>query len=145
MALRLQGLAMIPRVWSRRLPPTIPLSDTRFNLSRRGNSSGAAAWEESVEVETDHSLARRVEQAINEYRVRKAAPDWLPFLPGSSYWIPPERESAADNGEEIPVVRLELSDDELFALLAPSGWPSSSVSEKASSMEKKKNKNKKKT
>ncbi|GJN01823.1 hypothetical protein PR202_ga19124 [Eleusine coracana subsp. coracana] len=32
---------------------------------------------------------RRLEDAIHGVLVRRAAPDWLPFVPGGSYWVPP--------------------------------------------------------
>nr|ACG37583.1 hypothetical protein [Zea mays] len=34
---------------------------------------------------------RRLEEAIHGVMVRRAAPDWLPFVPGGSYWVPPLR------------------------------------------------------
>lgn len=34
-------------------------------------------------------LLRKLEDAIHRIIVRRSAPDWLPFLPGSSYWVPP--------------------------------------------------------
>ncbi|THU57140.1 hypothetical protein C4D60_Mb03t00380 [Musa balbisiana] len=32
---------------------------------------------------------RRLEDVIHAIVVRRSAPCWLPFLPGSSYWVPP--------------------------------------------------------
>ncbi|KAK4432674.1 hypothetical protein Salat_1029600 [Sesamum alatum] len=32
---------------------------------------------------------KKLEDAIHSMIVRRAAPDWLPFLPGYSYWVPP--------------------------------------------------------
>ncbi|EPS68910.1 hypothetical protein M569_05860, partial [Genlisea aurea] len=84
----------------------------------------------------------RLEDAIRGIIVRRAAPDWLPFLPGFSYWVPP-RPSALRNH---PVASLadvigklgfsentmnsgfpqELSDDQQMSLNSSSkGWPSS--------------------
>ncbi|XP_066351797.1 uncharacterized protein [Miscanthus floridulus] len=34
---------------------------------------------------------RRLEEAIHGVMVRRAAPDWLPFVPGGSFWVPPLR------------------------------------------------------
>ena len=36
-------------------------------------------------------LLTKLEDAIHRIIVRRSAPDWLPFLPGSSYWVPPPR------------------------------------------------------
>ncbi|RDX76850.1 hypothetical protein CR513_43114, partial [Mucuna pruriens] len=30
-----------------------------------------------------------LEEHVHHIMVKKATPDWLPFLPGSSYWVPP--------------------------------------------------------
>ncbi|GFP84941.1 hypothetical protein PHJA_000637900 [Phtheirospermum japonicum] len=32
---------------------------------------------------------KRIEDALHNIIVHRSAPDWLPFLPGSSYWVPP--------------------------------------------------------
>ncbi|CAI0463204.1 unnamed protein product, partial [Linum tenue] len=34
---------------------------------------------------------RKLEDTIHHIIVRRAAPDCLPFLPGTSYWVPPHR------------------------------------------------------
>ncbi|XP_042415741.1 uncharacterized protein LOC122004937 [Zingiber officinale] len=39
---------------------------------------------------------RRLEDAIRAVIVRRSAPDWLPFVPGSSYWVPPRSNPIAD-------------------------------------------------
>ncbi|KAJ7518887.1 hypothetical protein O6H91_20G015200 [Diphasiastrum complanatum] len=149
MAAGLRGLAIFTWGWIRQQPlssdhfTTALLGCSHINVSRRRFTSGAP-WEESVEIETDHSLARRVEQAITEYRIRKAAPDWLPFLPGSSYWLPPQ-DYLIGKAADIPLLRLDLTEEQLMAILAPTEKLSSSASEKDSPSEKQKNKIKKKS
>ncbi|XP_051131630.1 uncharacterized protein LOC127251801 [Andrographis paniculata] len=86
---------------------------------------------------------RKLEDAIHSIIVRRAAPDWLPFLPGYSYWVPP-RASALRNhpaGSLVEAIekmnslgtttnrRLpnELSEDEKMSLSSSKGWPSSAV------------------
>lgn len=32
---------------------------------------------------------RQFEDFLRDVIVRQSAPDWLPFIPGSSYWVPP--------------------------------------------------------
>ncbi|XP_047977314.1 uncharacterized protein LOC125219385 [Salvia hispanica] len=60
---------------------------------------------------------KRLQDAIHSIIVRRAAPDWLPFLPGHSYWVPPR--AASKNHHPF------LSEDEHMSLLSPNGWPSS--------------------
>ncbi|GFP84368.1 hypothetical protein PHJA_000580600 [Phtheirospermum japonicum] len=87
---------------------------------------------------------KRIEEAIHSILVRRAAPDWLPFLPGHSYWVPPRGSSMrghpASNMIEV-IGRLAsdgatrnrglqgefLSEDEQMSLSSAKGWPSSAV------------------
>lgn len=82
---------------------------------------------------------KKLEDAIHSIIVRRAAPDWLPFLPGSSYWVPPRGTSVRDHpaGSMIDVIgklssyratknRHEFSEDEQMSLTSAKGWPSSS-------------------
>ncbi|GFP93984.1 hypothetical protein PHJA_001542800 [Phtheirospermum japonicum] len=41
---------------------------------------------------------KRIEDAIHNIIVRRSAPDWLPFLPGSSYWVPPRASAVRRSG-----------------------------------------------
>ncbi|KAJ8557782.1 hypothetical protein K7X08_004548 [Anisodus acutangulus] len=48
----------------------------------------------SSEAEEAEALAvQRIEETIHRIIVRRSAPDWLPFCPGASYWVPPRRSS----------------------------------------------------
>ncbi|KAI4325195.1 hypothetical protein MLD38_030613 [Melastoma candidum] len=38
-------------------------------------------------------LLRKLEDVIHHLIVRRSEPDWLPFRPGSSYWVPPRSRS----------------------------------------------------
>lgn len=50
-------------------------------------------WEELLGRKIEASAAKKLEEAFLEYRVRKAVPSWLPFLPNSSFWIPSTEET----------------------------------------------------
>ncbi|KAK6139808.1 hypothetical protein DH2020_026484 [Rehmannia glutinosa] len=87
---------------------------------------------------------KKLEDAIHSIIVRRAAPDWLPFLPGYSYWVPPRaasmRNHSASNMIEV-IGKLAstgamrnrslhhemLSEDEQMSLTSAKGWPSSAV------------------
>ncbi|KAK7325338.1 hypothetical protein VNO77_29500 [Canavalia gladiata] len=55
---------------------------------------GGSPWSRMVNRRSQSSstsdpLIRKLEDAIHCIVVRRSAPDWLPFLPGASYWVPP--------------------------------------------------------
>ncbi|XP_057806455.1 uncharacterized protein LOC131021325 [Salvia miltiorrhiza] len=89
---------------------------------------------------------RKLEDAIHSIIVRRAAPDWLPFLPGYSYWVPPRASSSSPFNTDQPAGTMMevigklassdmvmyrgpaadvLSDDEQKAFSSSKGWPSS--------------------
>ncbi|KAL6575239.1 hypothetical protein OROMI_012524 [Orobanche minor] len=87
---------------------------------------------------------KKLEEAIHSIIVRRAAPGWLPFLPGYSYWVPPHatsmRSHSANNMIEVvrklasPEAmrngRLQeelLTEDEQMSFMSAKGWPSSAV------------------
>ncbi|KAK6152188.1 hypothetical protein DH2020_014823 [Rehmannia glutinosa] len=88
---------------------------------------------------------KKLEDAIHSIVVRRSAPDWLPFLPGYSYWVPP-RASAMRGVQHHPAgsmidvigrlaasgvkrnrgLQLDLlSEDENMAFTSARGWPAS--------------------
>jgi len=68
---------------------------------------------------------KRLEDAIHGILVRRAAPDWLPFLPGTSYWVPPRK----NNGTLVELLgRLSsnpMTQEESLSFTTSRGWPSS--------------------
>ncbi|XP_042054159.1 uncharacterized protein LOC121798944 [Salvia splendens] len=82
---------------------------------------------------------KSLEDAIHSIIVRRAAPDWLPFLPGHSYWVPSSRNSntpaagmiqalhrlTSSEAEPATLHHELLSEDEQMSLLSAKGWPSS--------------------
>ncbi|KZV48499.1 hypothetical protein F511_08398 [Dorcoceras hygrometricum] len=86
---------------------------------------------------------RKLEDAIHSIMVRRAAPDWLPFLPGYSYWVPPRGTSMRDHSAGSVLEALGnisssggtknvrgsvddmLSEDEQMSFSSRKGWPSS--------------------
>ncbi|XP_022898781.1 uncharacterized protein LOC111412197 [Olea europaea var. sylvestris] len=84
---------------------------------------------------------KKLEEAIQSIIVRRAAPDWLPFLPGYSYWVPPRSStmrhphgmievigkltsSGVGTGKIRPQLDL-LTEDETMSFTSARGWPSS--------------------
>ncbi|WVZ94443.1 hypothetical protein U9M48_040332 [Paspalum notatum var. saurae] len=109
-----------------------------------GSSPGSPTSSPSVEVVG----IRRLEEAIHGVMVRRATPDWLPFVPGGSFWVPPMRRPhgvaelvgrfAAAGGAEgvaravagaVEVVELDdspMTEEEALSLSSARGWPSAS-------------------
>ncbi|XP_023765463.1 uncharacterized protein LOC111913972 [Lactuca sativa] len=84
-----------------------------------------------VDLESDSDVEvlglRKLEDAIHSIIVRQSAPDWLPFVPGSSYWVPPRRHRPDSHGI-ISVLRKfskPLTDEESMSISSSRGWPSS--------------------
>ncbi|RCV22043.1 hypothetical protein SETIT_4G188500v2 [Setaria italica] len=82
------------------------------------------------------AVARRLEEAIDGAMARMAEPDWAPFRPGTSYFVPPRPAGAAlgilallgHGGGFVgsPAPRRGLSADEARAVAAASrGYPCS--------------------
>lgn len=73
---------------------------------------------------------RRLEDAIHGVLVRRAAPDWLPFVPGGSYWVPPMSRPlgvtdllggavyTSKGGASV------LTEEEAMCFTTVRGWPS---------------------
>ncbi|KAF8655427.1 hypothetical protein HU200_061173 [Digitaria exilis] len=92
-----------------------------------GSSHGSPASSPSVEVVG----IRRLEEAIHGVMVRRATPDWLPFVPGGSFWVPPLRHPhgvAELAGSAVEVVELDapLTEEEVLSFTTARGWPSAS-------------------
>lgn len=74
------------------------------------------------------AAAKRLEEAFLEYRVRKAVPSWLPFLPNCSFWIPSSEETIKNL--QVLAERIKVSKparkDRVSIYKPPPSWPSSS-------------------
>lgn len=70
-------------------------------------------------------LLRKLEDAIHRIIVRKSAPDWLPFLPGSSYWVPPPRSRNYGLNHLVEKLANPLTQEESMSTTTLRGWPSS--------------------
>ncbi|KAJ9693217.1 hypothetical protein PVL29_012103 [Vitis rotundifolia] len=67
----------------------------------------------------------KLDDAIDQIHVKKATPDWLPFVPGSSFWVPP-RGRFSGLADLVGKLTYVLSEDEAMSLTTVRGWPSSS-------------------
>ncbi|KAK8514287.1 hypothetical protein V6N13_063184 [Hibiscus sabdariffa] len=70
-------------------------------------------------------LLRKLEDAIQRIIVRRSAPDWLPFIPGSSYWVPPSTARSYGLAQLVEKLANPLTPDESMSTTTARGWPSS--------------------
>ncbi|XP_019463533.1 PREDICTED: uncharacterized protein LOC109362294 [Lupinus angustifolius] len=69
-----------------------PCSTILASSHHRNQSSQATKPKSQIpKIEREESDAglKLLEDHIQRIIVKKATPDWLPFLPGSSFWVPP--------------------------------------------------------
>ncbi|XP_062226653.1 uncharacterized protein LOC133924928 [Phragmites australis] len=123
--------------------PAAPPSAFRFRTSRalsakvefveidlsEESPSSASSAEGGVGDSAPPMGMRRLEDAILGVLVRRAAPDWLPFVPGGSYWLPPmPRPLGVTNllGAAVYTARgaAVMTEEEVMCFTTPRGWPS---------------------
>ncbi|XP_059299502.1 uncharacterized protein LOC132052138 isoform X2 [Lycium ferocissimum] len=96
-------------------------------VSSRFESTGSHHIDRNVGSDTSEAEAlavQRIEDAIHGIIVRRSAPDWLPFCPGASYWVPPRRSSYGI-ADLVHKLANTLSEEEIMSLATFRGWPSS--------------------
>ena len=109
---------------------------------RHRSSSRAATKSQLFEIDTslsssaegEHEMTLKLfDDLIHRILVKKATPDWLPFVPGSSFWVPPRPtpknvvhlvHKLTDNNNNISNEQHQQLDESL-SLSSHRGWPSS--------------------
>ncbi|KAK4257731.1 hypothetical protein QN277_007284 [Acacia crassicarpa] len=88
-------------------------------------SSSASSTSSSLN-DGEYELAlRRFDELIQRILVKKATPDWLPFVPGSSFWVPPRASSPGYVVDLVQKLTNDLSDEEYMSITSLRGWPCS--------------------
>ncbi|XP_059637524.1 uncharacterized protein LOC132279541 isoform X2 [Cornus florida] len=64
---------------------------TQRNGSNQSGKSQLIELDLESEGEVEVLGIRKLEDVIHNIIIKRSAPDWLPFIPGSSYWVPPRR------------------------------------------------------
>lgn len=103
--------------------PLIGIFPVRHCAKRSGKVQLVEISLESDSGDVEVMGIRRLEDAIHRIIVQRLAPDWLPFLPGSSYWVPPTRRQI-DLLKCMGKLAGEMSVENALALTAVHGWPS---------------------
>lgn len=124
--------------------PTLSLSRCRFAAAyllpssrsiffRSQSSNRRSNLGELIEIDIAASqsqsqsdpLSQKLEDAVHRIMVRRAAPDWLPFLPGASYWVPPRRSQSHGIAKLVEKLANPVGDEESVSVASGRGWPCS--------------------
>ncbi|PSS01317.1 Coiled-coil domain-containing protein [Actinidia chinensis var. chinensis] len=120
----------LARISSSPFPNPTILSPRILIHRNRSNQTGKAQLVE-VDLESEGGGGgevevmgvRKLEDVIHSIIVRRSAPDWLPFIPGSSYWVPARRRPSGVV-ELVGKLTNLLSDEENMSFTSERGWPS---------------------
>ncbi|GKV00323.1 hypothetical protein SLEP1_g13031 [Rubroshorea leprosula] len=96
--------------------PLLPLSLRRHCSSKR----------EPIEMELDFSSPnelKKMEETIQKLILHKATPDWLPFIPGASFWVPPSHGGSKKVVDLIDKISHRLPKEEEPSITTDQGWP----------------------
>ena len=77
-------------------------------------------------AEAEAAILKKLNEFVRRIVVQNSTPDWLPFAPGSSFWVPPHQSTAAKIANLVDRVTNPLTEEEAFSLFSLSGSPRSS-------------------
>ncbi|CAE5964640.1 unnamed protein product [Arabidopsis arenosa] len=109
----------------------LPSSQTIFfrsqSSNRRSNRFGEIYEIDIAAASKSQSdpLLHKLEDAVHRIMVRRSAPDWLPFVPGASYWVPPPRSQTHGIAKLVEKLANPISDEESISISSVRGWPCS--------------------
>ncbi|KAL7162883.1 hypothetical protein ACSBR2_043203 [Camellia fascicularis] len=110
-----------PGIFVHKSPPSPHAS--RF-VSLRTQSSQSENFQDFDSDQREALAVQKIEDAIHRIIVKRSAPDWLPFVPGSSYWVPPQRRTYGI-ADLVDKLANSLTEEEVMSLTTARGWPSS--------------------
>ncbi|KAG7966090.1 hypothetical protein I3843_08G032700 [Carya illinoinensis] len=97
--------------------------DLDSTSSGSSSSSSSSLWEDEGKLE---ALAmKKLDDLIHRIIVQKSTPDWLPFVPGSSFWVPP-RPGTSKVIDLVGKLANQLNQEESLSITSLRGWPCSS-------------------
>ncbi|KNA13940.1 hypothetical protein SOVF_112130 [Spinacia oleracea] len=108
-------------------------STTRLiNFRHRSNSPEINSVEFPVAEDTEKVAINTLEDEIHNIIVKRSQPDWIPLVPGASYWVPP-RSKAHGYAKVIrklvhcsaATARMKGHTNKSVSLSSSRGWPSS--------------------
>ncbi|XP_044471052.1 uncharacterized protein LOC123200033 isoform X2 [Mangifera indica] len=112
-------------------PPLILLPHTRHRSFKAQvieidlESSSSSPTSSGGDSEADRLAIKKLEEIVQSIIVQKATPDWLPFMPGWSFWVPPPRRPNTIV-DWMSKLSNQLTEEEMLSLTTVRGWPCSS-------------------
>ncbi|XP_050373604.1 uncharacterized protein LOC126791229 [Argentina anserina] len=95
-----------------------------FELEINSSTSSTSSSSSSSEGGSEDLMLKKLDDIVQRILVQKATPDWLPFVPGSSFWVPPRRSPIAVS-DFVGRLADRLSDEESLSVATDRGWPCS--------------------
>ncbi|CAA3024093.1 Hypothetical predicted protein [Olea europaea subsp. europaea] len=95
-----------------------------FSLADSNSYIELSQAEAEAEAEAEARVVKKIEDAIHTIIIKRSRPDWLPFVPGASYWVPQRRHSYGV-AEIVHQLSNPLTEEQLNSLITFQGWPSS--------------------
>ncbi|KAI7985673.1 hypothetical protein LOK49_LG14G02296 [Camellia lanceoleosa] len=106
------------------VPKSPPSPHASRFVSLRTQSSQSENFQDFDSDQREALAVQKIEDAIHRIIVKRSAPDWLPFVPGSSYWVPPQRRTYGI-ADLVDKLANSLTEEEVMSLTTARGWPSS--------------------
>jgi hypothetical protein len=113
---------------SRALSDKVDFIEIDLSEESPSSSSGGGGAGDPATVQAQMG-SRRLEDAIHGVLVRRAAPEWLPFVPGASYWVPPLPRPLGvaellSSAMHITRGAEAMTEEEALSFTTVRGWPS---------------------
>jgi hypothetical protein len=99
--------------------------DLDASSSSSSSSSSSTSQSDEGDGDSESLLLKKLDDLIHRIMVQKSTPDWLPFVPGSSFWVPP-RPGTSKVLDLVGRLADQLGHEEPLSLTSSRGWPCSS-------------------
>lgn len=93
-------------------------------------TESAASSELESDLKAARDMVKKMEEGIQLLLVQKATPDWIPFVPGTSFWVPPRegphrgrRRRRREMADVIRQLDVLATPDEKLPQFMNSRWP----------------------
>lgn len=73
--------------------------------------------------DSDVLAIRKLDDFVQKIIVERSTPDWIPFVPGSSFWVPPRRNKPRKVVDLFDKLVEPLTKEESPSLANARGWP----------------------
>nr|GEY01747.1 hypothetical protein [Tanacetum cinerariifolium] len=108
------------------IPSPLNQFSTRSSSSLKPQKS---TDESKSDIDVDLLALKKLDDFVHNVIVKQCEPDWLPFLPGMSYWVPPRTYVSKQVFDVFKTLTNPLtadaSFDESMAVVKARAWPSS--------------------